>query len=80
MLKRLVLVCVLMLATAAAIFFGGRSYRTLVLLNAAQDTGMVETSSIRAWMTVDYLVATYAVPGEEFRARLGVPLQALPAP
>ncbi|MCB1378292.1 MAG: DedA family protein [Alphaproteobacteria bacterium] len=56
----------LILCLAAAGLYGTRSYRTFVLLRAAQSLNVPQTSSIRAWMTLDYLSAAYGVG----RARL----------
>ena len=53
-------------------FYGVRAYRALVLLQTAQTTGVLETSALRGWMTLDYLAATYAVDAVALRRDLEV--------
>jgi hypothetical protein len=63
----------MVMALSLSALFGLRTYRTLVLLQSAQQLGMVETSSIRAWMTLQYVAATYKVDEDALVTRLQLP-------
>jgi hypothetical protein len=67
------LIIVLIMALSLTFLFGIRSYRTLVLLQSAQQLGVVETSSIRAWMTLQYVAATYDVDEDVLVTQLQLP-------
>jgi hypothetical protein len=67
------LIIVLVMALSLTFLFGIRSYRTLVLLQSAQQLGVVETSSIRAWMTLKYVAATYDVDEDVLVTQLQLP-------
>ena len=67
------LIIVMVMALSLSALFGLRTYRTLVLLQSAQQLGMVETSSIRAWMTLQYVAATYKVDEDALVTRLQLP-------
>ena len=67
------LIIVLIMALSLTFLFGIRSYRTLVLLQSAQQLAVVETSSIRAWMTLRYVAATYDVDEDELVTQLQLP-------
>ena len=41
---------------------GMRTYRSFLLLRSAYDAGAPMTSSIRPWMTLDCIAATYRIP------------------
>jgi membrane protein DedA with SNARE-associated domain len=69
------LTAVIALATLATIFFGLRSYGSFLLLRSAYEIGRPQVSSLRAWMTLDHVAATYRVPERELIARLGLPLE-----
>jgi membrane-associated protein len=60
------------LATLATLWFGLRTYRSFTLLRSAYEAGAPITSSIRGWMTLRYIAATYHVPEATLRERLGV--------
>lgn len=68
-----ILTFVIALAALATLFFGMRSYISFVLLRSAYEIGQPQVSSLRAWMTLDHLAATYRVPADELIARLGLP-------
>lgn len=72
---RHVLMAVIALSAAAAIFFGLRSYGSFLLLRSAYEAGRPQVSSLRAWMTIDHVAATYRVPADELIARLALPPQ-----
>lgn len=69
---------VIALAALACAMFGMRSYRSFVLLQSAYELGRPQTSSLRAWMTLAHVSATYHVPLDELTARLGLPPQSNP--
>jgi membrane protein DedA with SNARE-associated domain len=69
------LVLVMLVALALSVMFGLRSYRTLVLLHSAQEVGMSQTSSIRAWMTLRYVAATYSVYEDALVLQLELPAE-----
>jgi membrane protein DedA with SNARE-associated domain len=70
---RRILTLVMALSAAAAILFGLRSYGSFLLLRSAYEVGRPQVSSLRAWMTIDHVAATYRVPAEALIARLGLP-------
>jgi membrane protein DedA with SNARE-associated domain len=67
------LVAVIVVSAAASIFFGLRSYGSFLLLRSAYEVGQPEVSSLRAWMTLDHVAATYRVAVDALLARLGLP-------
>src|SRR5664279_1293116 len=68
-----ILVAVIALSALALIFFGLRSYNSYLLLRSAYEAGRPQVSSLRAWMTLDHVAATYRVPLNELIPRLGLP-------
>lgn len=60
-------------ALCLAALSGIWSYRTLVLLQSAQQLGVAETGSIRAWMTIQYVATTYNVDEDVLARRLRLP-------
>lgn len=68
-----ILLGVIALSALASIFFGLRSYSSLLLLRSAYEVGRPQVSSVRAWMTLDHVAATYRVPLQELISRLGLP-------
>ena len=68
-----ILVAVIALSALAAILFGLRSYGSYLLLRSAYDVGRPQVSSLRAWMTLDHVAASYRVPLAELLPRLGLP-------
>jgi len=54
-------------------FFGLRSYNSFLLLRSAYEAGRPQVSSLRAWMTLDHVAATYRVPLNELMTRLDLP-------
>ena len=63
---------VIALSALASIFFGLRSYSSYLLLRSAYEAGRPQVSSLRAWMTLDHVPATYRVPLNELIAHLGL--------
>ncbi len=61
------------LALLPTLWLGLRTYRSFLLLRSAYEAGAPATSSIRGWMTIQYLAATYHTPEAGLRERLGVP-------
>jgi membrane protein DedA with SNARE-associated domain len=68
-----ILLAVIVLSALASIFFGLRSYSSFLLLRSAYEAGRPQVSSLRAWMTLDHVSATYRVPLTELMARLDLP-------
>jgi membrane protein DedA with SNARE-associated domain len=68
-----ILTVVMVLATLASVVFGARSYVSFLLLRSAYEAGRPQVSSLRGWMTLDLVAATYHVPADELIARLGLP-------
>jgi membrane protein DedA with SNARE-associated domain len=64
-----------MAALVASVWFGLRSYRAFLLLQSAYEMGMPQNGSIRAWMTLRYVAATYRVPEAVLIARLALPVE-----
>ena len=60
---RHILAAVIALSALASVFFGLRSYSSFLLLRSAYEVGKPQLSSLRAWMTLDHVAATYRVPG-----------------
>lgn len=71
--RGLTLFLVIALSALASIFFGLRSYGSFLLLRSAYEAGRPQASSLRAWMTLDHVAATYRVPATELLPRLGLP-------
>ena len=69
---------ILLIAVAPTIFFGVRSYGSFRLLRSAYAAGAPMTSSVRAWMTLKYVAATYRVPEPALIAQLQLPPQTEP--
>lgn len=53
---------VFFVAALPTVLFGLRTYGSFLLLRSAYSAGAPKTSSIRPWMTLGYLAATYRVP------------------
>lgn len=70
------LMAVIVVSAAASVFFGLRSYGSFLLLRSAHDVGRPQVSSLRPWMTLDHVSATYRVPADALLARLGLPADA----
>jgi membrane protein DedA with SNARE-associated domain len=70
---RLLLFTFFTLAALAVVIFGFRTYRSFLLLRSAYELGAPEVSSVRPWMTLDYVARSYHVPGTALAERLGLP-------
>lgn len=62
----------------ASVWFGLRTHRSFLLLRSAYEVGMPQSGSIRAWMTLRYVAATYRAPEALLIARLGLPVDTSP--
>jgi len=67
-----------LIVVAPTVFFVLRSYGSFRLLRSAYEAGAPITSSIRAWMTLDYLAATYRIPEADLERGLQLPAQTEP--
>jgi membrane-associated protein len=63
---------VFVLALVPTAIFGLRTYYSFLLLRSAYEVGAPITSSIRGWMTLDYVAATYRAPKTALIERLGL--------
>jgi membrane protein DedA with SNARE-associated domain len=70
---RRILTLVMALSAAATVLFGLRSYGSFLLLRSAYEAGRPQASSLRAWMTLDHVAATYRVPMDALTEKLGLP-------
>ncbi len=61
-----------LVAVLATAWLGLRSYGSFRLLQSAHDAGAPMTSSIRGWMTLDYVATTYRTPNSALIERLGL--------
>jgi membrane-associated protein len=71
--QRLILLTLFAIAAFAVFMFGLRTYRSFLLLRSAYELGAPDVSSVRPWMTLDYVAPTYRVPGTALAERLGLP-------
>ena len=69
---RRVALTVLVVAALTTLWFGLRTYGSLLMLRSAYEAGAPRTSSFRPWMTLDYLAATYRIPVAALTERLGL--------
>jgi len=70
---RRVAVWVFALSLLPTFVFGMRTHGAYRVLRSAYEVGAPATSSIRGWMTLDYVAATYHAPKRTLIARLGLP-------
>src|SRR5450830_284376 len=70
---RHILTAVIAFSALASLFFGLRSYGSYLLLRSAYEAGRPQVSSLRPWMTLEHVAATYRVPLNELLPRLGLP-------
>jgi membrane protein DedA with SNARE-associated domain len=61
------------LAVVSTVWLGLRTFRSFELLQSAYAAGASQTSSIRGWMTLEYVAATYRLARSELIAELGLP-------
>ncbi|HVR55978.1 MAG TPA: DedA family protein [Pseudolabrys sp.] len=69
---RLVAAVVFAATALSAAFFGLRTYGSFLLLRSAYEAGAPMTSSIRAWMTLGYIAATFRTSDSALIERLGL--------
>jgi membrane protein DedA with SNARE-associated domain len=60
-LRRLVVVVAITVTSLSTALFGLRTYNSFLLLRSAYAAGAPRTSSIRPWMTLAYVAATYRI-------------------
>jgi len=71
-LVRRIAVAFLIAATLSSALLGIRTHRSGLLLHSAYAAGSPMTSSIRPWMTLEYVAAAYRVPEAALLERLGL--------
>ena len=64
---------VFLIAIVPTLFFGLRTYGSFRLLRSAYEAGAPMTSSIRGWMTLGYVAATYRAPAAALVDELELP-------
>jgi membrane protein DedA with SNARE-associated domain len=64
---------VFLIAALPTVLFGLRTYGSFRLLRSAYAAGAPITSTIRPWMTLEYVAATYHVPDAALVEQLGLP-------
>jgi len=69
---RWIALALFLVAMLSTVLFGIRTYRSFLLLRSAYDAGAPLTSSIRPWMTLDYISITYRAPEAILVERLGL--------
>lgn len=62
----------------ATALFGVRTYHSFLLLRSAYDFGAPSVSTIRPWMTLEYIAETYRLPRAVLVEQLGLPPDADP--
>ncbi|WP_104012767.1 hypothetical protein [Burkholderia anthinoferrum] len=67
-IARVVAIAVMLACAVASERFAGHCYYALVLLHSAYEAG---TSSVRSWITLGYVAATYSVPKAGLTQRIG---------
>ncbi len=77
--RRAALLALVVAAALASALFALRTYQTFALLQSARAAGAPAVSSIRAWMTLRYIVDHYHVPQTALYERLGLPPHVDPA-
>lgn len=55
-------IAMMVIAILATAWFARTTYRSLLLLQSAQATGSPQVSTVRGWMTLDYVAQTFSVP------------------
>ncbi|HZP21754.1 MAG TPA: DedA family protein [Bauldia sp.] len=58
-----------------AIQFGWRTYGSFLVFRSAYELGAPATSSIRAWMSLEYIARTYGLQPRELAAAIGMPAE-----
>lgn len=69
---RRVAIIVLVITIFPTVIFGLRTYGSFLLLRSAYEAGAPLTSSIRGWMTLDYVAITYHIPNAALIDHLGL--------
>lgn len=70
--RRWVLFVLFSITALTAVVFGLRSYGSFLIMRSAIEAGAPEVSSIRPWMTLRYVAATYHVPEAALVAQLSL--------
>jgi membrane-associated protein len=70
--QRPLLLILFAIAAFAVVMFGLRTYRSFLLLRSAYELGAPDVSSVRPWMTLDYVARAYHVPKRALAERLGL--------
>ena len=65
----------LAISLGASVFFGGRVLDSYTLLRSATEFGLPTVATIRPWMTLGYVAATYDAPYAKLAERLDLPAE-----
>jgi membrane protein DedA with SNARE-associated domain len=63
---------VLVLAILPSLWFGARTYGSLLLLHSAQEAGVPTVSNVRGWMTLRHVATTYEIRIDALISRLNL--------
>jgi membrane protein DedA with SNARE-associated domain len=75
---RVVAVVLLLAGLVGTYQFGWRSYGSFLALRSAYELGAPSVSTLRAWMTLDYVASNYGIELARLRAGLGLPQDTSP--
>lgn len=67
-----VLLTLFLVTMISSAIFALRTYHSFLLLRSAYEVGLPDAGSIRPWMTLRYVAATYRAPEASLIARLGL--------
>lgn len=70
---RLAAAIIFAIAIVPTLWFGARSYGSLLLLRSAHELGLPSVSNVRAWMTLRHVATTYRVPADTLLSHLELP-------
>jgi membrane protein DedA with SNARE-associated domain len=76
--RRWATLTLLMVSLSASVWFGLRTYASFLLLRSAYEVGMPQSGTIRPWMTLRYVAATFRVRADVLTARLALPAETSP--
>jgi membrane-associated protein len=70
---RAIAVAIFLLALLPSLWFGGRTYGSLLLLRSAYEYGLPAVSNVRGWMTLGYVAKSFDVSPPALIEKLNLP-------